>query len=211
MSFGLILPTYPMTGLEPTRRATRGPCPGGDVTMRLRMTLWMVAMTIFGIVEVSNALVWCAAKDRRTGEAREGASAKLRTACRPTEIELDLGALGLRGPAGDAGAPGDTGTPGAPGMGGSPGVSALEIVSMQGNVVISGLANSSATATCPGMKKVLGGGFTIDNIGGGTLSSLVVLSNSPLGGGTGWSVTALGQFSDDWAARAWAVCALVAP
>jgi len=97
------------------------------------------------------------------------------------------------------------------GVPGTPGLAGVEIVSVQGNVITSGLATSSATAPCPGTKKAIGGGHGIDNIGGGTFSALLTFTSAPVVNNTGWSVSVTGQSSDDWAVRAYAVCATVAP
>jgi hypothetical protein len=71
------------------------------------------------------------------------------------------GATGPQGPAGQNGAPGATGATGASG---APGLSGHQIVTS--SVAIGNNGAGSATATCPGTKKVLGGGWSsTGNIG----------------------------------------------
>lgn len=57
---------------------------------------------------VAHSLVMCGPK-KPDGTLRDGASIRLRTACRPNELQLDPVALGLQGPEGAAGPQGNPG------------------------------------------------------------------------------------------------------
>jgi hypothetical protein len=83
-----------------------------------------------------------------------------------TELQGQTGATGPAGPKGDAGdtgatgPQGDQGPPGQKGDTGAPGISGYERVSQE----FFGLADSNTTGEvdCPGSKKVLGGGVSVD-------------------------------------------------
>lgn len=60
----------------------------------------------------TRALVMCAKTKTSTGEIREGTPIRLRSTCKPKEVEIDPVALGLQGP------PGQDGLPGADGQNG---------------------------------------------------------------------------------------------
>lgn len=92
------------------------------------------------------------------------------------------GATGETGPVGPAGA---TGATGATGPAGADGVSGWEMVT--GTATGDTETSLSSTATCTGVKKVVGGGFML-----GSASSVLdtpVLVNMPDAGGTSWTVT----------------------
>ncbi len=62
----------------------------------------------------ADALVMCGRRNA-AGQVVQGASIKLRTACRSSELQLDPIALGLQGPVGPKGDQGDAGPPGPEG------------------------------------------------------------------------------------------------
>jgi len=177
-----------------------------------RWTVVLAAALVVAVAGRGEALLWCAAKSRRTGEVKEGKPVRLRTACQANELELDLAALGLQGPAGVAGAPGAAGEQGPPGDPGAPGLANVEVVEMQGNVIVTPSGSSTATAPCPGSKSILGGGFGIDNIGGATFTGIQSLVSHPVTTAPqGWTATMQATANDDWAVRAYAICADTAP
>lgn len=68
-----------------------------------------------------NAIVLCGRKKLSTGAVAEGATIRLRTACKAAELQLDPVALGLQGPKGDKGDAGPQGLLGPQGPAGSQG------------------------------------------------------------------------------------------
>lgn len=175
--------------------------------MRGGMTVVMVAAAVMAAAPV-DALVLCAPTVRRTGQVREGAPLRLRTACTARETQVDPDANGLRGPQGAAGADGTNGAPGTPG---SPGLSGIEVVTQAGNAIISGYGNSTATASCPGGKKAIAGGHSYITYGPWNVYPWVVVSQPVTTDPQGWTASAEGQANDDWWVTAYAVCANAAP
>lgn len=73
----------------------------------------------------ATALVMCGLTDRSTGELREGAPIRVRSACRSSETQVDPIALGLQGPPGESGPAGADGLAGAPGTAGRDGIDGI--------------------------------------------------------------------------------------
>ena len=94
--------------------------------------------------------------------------------CRSQETAVDWNAVGPQGPQGDTGAQGPTGPAGPPGPQGGAGLSGYERVS--GSFHCSPLFTCGLRVTCPGGKKVLGGGVTT---GGFNVFSPDVLASYP--------------------------------
>ena len=88
----------------------------------------------------SHALVMCGPK-KPDGTVREGASIKLRSACKPNEVQVDPVALGLQGPQGPPGPSGMDGADGATGPTGAtgPGVFAVDANGVPIGPVFSGV------------------------------------------------------------------------
>jgi hypothetical protein len=129
---------------------------------------WILGVVAaFAIAGTADAAVMCT--KAKKGAAKEGAPIKLRaTACLATEVEVDPVALGLQGPPGSAGV---QGAPGQQGVPGAPGLSGIEVVTGNGNaVLVTSSATSTATASCPGGLKVLGGGARFVPIASGSIS-----------------------------------------
>lgn len=84
----------------------------------------MIGVLVLGLAAPASALVMCARKNRE-GEVAQGASIKLRDACRASEVQIDPIALGLQGPQGPTGPQGDPGEDGAPGPQGPSGPGAV--------------------------------------------------------------------------------------
>jgi hypothetical protein len=168
------------------------------------------AVAAFAIAGTADAAVMCT--KAKKGVAKEGAPIKLRaTSCLATEVEVDPVALGLQGPAGTAGAQGNQGNQGLQGEQGPPGLSAVEVITGNGNAVITSSGTSTATASCPGGKKVLGGGAAFVSIAGGSISDQRIDVSSPVTTDPqGWTATMTASVTDDWRVDAYAVCATVA-
>ena len=155
----------------------------------------------------ADALVLCA--KGKSGVVKEGAPLKVRTSCVGKEVQVDPDAAGLRGPAGAAGAPGAPGSNGTPG---APGLSGVEVVTQPGNMITNNtLAESSATATCPAGKKVLGGGISYEVAGTFITPPGTIVSRPVTTDPQGWIASAVAQNNDDWGVTAYAVCATSAP
>ncbi len=105
-------------------------------------------------------------------------------------IQGPPGADGAQGPAGADGVDGADGAQGPAGADGTNGVSGWELV-------VSGTPGA-ASVSCPGAKKVLGGGFTSADPG--------LTESRPTDTGTGWQVTGGGA-----AVVVYAICATMAP
>jgi hypothetical protein len=123
--------------------------------------------------------------------------------------QLTGGSAGPAGPSGPVGATGSAGTPGSPGAPGTPGVSGLQIVE---TLSASDATDSKVvTATCPGTKKVVGGGALLLNAG----ASNVAIERSGTEDGAGAAWTAAGHehtpTASGWRILAQAICANVAP
>lgn len=82
-----------------------------------RFALLLVVCLLMPVAR-ADALFMCGPK-KPDGTVREGASIKLRSACKPNELQVDPVALGLQGP------PGEVGPTGPPGPTGASGVSAI--------------------------------------------------------------------------------------
>jgi hypothetical protein len=174
------------------------------------MMVVVVAMATAALAGQGPTLVLCA--KAKGGVVKQGAPLKLRTACTSKEVAVDPDAVGLRGPAGAPGQNGTDGTDGTNGADGAPGVSGLEVVTADGPTHISGVMLSSATASCPGGKSVIGGGVGGVQVGGGSFNEGGVLESFPITSSPqGWYGSMLAQSSDDWKARVFAICANVSP
>jgi hypothetical protein len=126
-------------------------------------------------------------------------------ACKGKEVPVDAAELGVVGPQGDPGPQGDTGPQGPAGLSG------VEVVTADGNVVISSPGISSATASCPDGKVVLGGGVAMGYLIG-TVSSQSVRTSEPVTTSPqGWFGELEADVSDDWGARVFAICGDAAP
>lgn len=92
-------------------------------------TPFWITLTLTAVVPTMTAdalaLVVCSPVNRATGRAREGAPMRLRTACKPTEVQIDPATVGLQGPPGEQGPAGEQGSPGATGERGAPGADGL--------------------------------------------------------------------------------------
>jgi hypothetical protein len=165
------------------------------------------AVAAFAIAGTADAAVMCT--KTKKGVAKEGAPIKLRaTSCLATEVEVDPVALGLQGPAGTAGAQGNQGLQGEQGP---PGLSAVEVITGNGNEVTTSPGTSTATASCPGGKKVLGGGAAFVSIAGGSINDQRIDVSRPVTTDPqGWTATMTASVTDDWRVDAYAVCATVA-
>jgi hypothetical protein len=165
------------------------------------------AVAAFAIAGTADAAVMCT--KAKKGAAKEGAPIKLRaTSCLATEVEVDPVALGLQGPAGAAGAQGNQGSQG---LQGPPGLSGVEVITGNGNAVISSPGTSTATASCPAGKKVLGGGGRLVQIVSGSISAQSVDESYPVTTEPqGWTVSMTASVNEDWRVDAYAVCATVA-
>lgn len=129
----------------------------------------------------------------------------------PAGVPGAAGVQGLTGPQGAPGAAGANGAPGAPGPigpqgpAGAAGVLGLEYVIGPDTTIvpaISGQPQATALAYCPTGKKVIGGGYSVDN-GPGPM----IMQNNPAVGGGAWiayvqSMTTSGVY------RAYAICAI---
>ena len=127
-----------------------------------------------------------------------------------TELQGQTGATGPEGPKGDTGdtgatgPQGDQGPPGEKGDTGTPGISGYERVSQE----YFGLANSNTTGEvdCPGSKKVLGGGVSVDLAN----QTQEVSESYPLDDNT-WRATVDDLDTVRQVFEVYAICATVAP
>lgn len=97
--------------------------------LEVRTAPFWITLSLTAVVTTMSAdafaLVVCSPVNRATGQAREGAPLRLRTACRTTEVQIDPAAVGLQGPAGAQGPQGESGPQGPagdPGANGTNGV-----------------------------------------------------------------------------------------
>jgi len=125
--------------------------------------------------------------------------------CKAKETQVAASELGVVGPQGDTGPTGDAGQDGAPGLSG------LEVVTAEGNVIITFSGVSSATASCLEGKSVIGGGVGMGALFGSVSSQAVRESRPVTSDPQGWFGALEANVSDDWGARVWAICATVAP
>jgi len=66
-----------------------------------RIEVGLLALTLSGLVTLPTpaaATILCGAKDRTTGQLRDGASLKVRSVCRANEVQASAAALGLSPP-----------------------------------------------------------------------------------------------------------------
>jgi hypothetical protein len=140
---------------------------------------------------------------------RKGKLKLRQEACTAKETAVAASELGVTGPQGPAGA---DGVDGDQGPAGGPGLSGVEIVMADGNVIINFTGVSSANATCPAGKKVLGGGVSMGFLVG-SVSAQSVRQSLPftMGPTEGWYGELEATVTDDWGARVYAVCATAAP
>ena len=124
-------------------------------------------------------------------------------------IDFKAGTLlaGPQGPAGPAGPLGPAGPQGPAGPAGLNGVSGLEIVFATSPV--DSLSPKTVTATCPGGKKVVGGGGYAFNLG--FPSEVALVASFPFGANA-WRAAAheINAYVPNWIVRTYAVCANVA-
>lgn len=162
------------------------------------------------------ALAGVAALAFAAGDATVSKAAKVKVKC-PTRVlsgkkvtcrlfgRLPQGPQGARGPQGqkgakgqkgDKGAKGDTGARGPTGAAGAAGVSGYEVVNqtfegvfVENSGGMRGLSET-LTVTCPGGKRVIGGGTDLGtNVAqNGQQRQVSVSLSGPNGPGTGWSV-----------------------
>jgi hypothetical protein len=119
------------------------------------------------------------------------------------------GATGAPGSPGPAGATGQTGAPGQNGTQGPPGLSGVEVIQADGPTITSGVQSSTATASCSAGKKIIGGavepiiipGFSF--VTGPFVDASRPVTTEP----QGWTGTIRASGSEDWFARAYAICA----
>jgi hypothetical protein len=129
---------------------------------------------------------------------------KLKGATGPQGTKGDTGTAGDRGPAGIAGAGGPPGTPGADG---ATGMSGYEVV--VGNVAAgsqTGFNVADSTATCPGSKRVVGGGF----MSGANNVDVYTVYSQPDLAGTAWFVRTAKPTTTPYTTTAYAICVTVA-
>jgi hypothetical protein len=108
---------------------------------------------------------------------------------------------------GQVGPPGPPGPAGPTGPAGAPGPTGLVLVSS--DTAVDSSSPKAAEAPCPPGKKALGGGTELTANAAG--NPVAVQDSRPLTTGNGWhgSAAETGTFSEAWALRVWAVCALV--
>jgi len=182
------------------------------------MRAWLVTaiavVTLLGAAR-ADALVVCA--KAKGGSIKPGAPLKLREQCAAKEVQVDAADVGLQGPQGEPGAQGEQGSQGLQGetgetgAAGAPGLAGVEIVEAFGATVITSPDNSSATASCPEGKVVIGGGVGMGQLFGSVSSQSVEESRPVEGPPQGWFGSLFADVNDDWNARVYAICATVAP
>jgi hypothetical protein len=146
------------------------------------------------------------------------------------EAQADLGLPGLQGPAGRAGPPGPPGPEGKegkegpegpegpegkegpPGPNGATGYLRVETTSAPASGDGGAPEIASATASCPGGRKVVGGGYEVDAgpAGEGNNPAEVAVTQDRATSDTAWSVSAVTGNKDDvgaWTISAYAICA----
>ena len=105
----------------------------------------------------------------------------------------------------------DLGVTGPPGAAGPAGLSGLEVVSDQAAITQTGVVTTTVVANCPSGKHVIGGGGEFVPVVG-TVSLWEVRESKPITSDPqGWQYKVLADVNDDYAVRAWAICANVAP
>jgi len=182
--------------------------------MRALVVTALAVVTLLGGTR-AEALVACA--KAKGGSIKQGAPLKLREQCTAKEQQVDAAELGLQGPQGETGAQGEqgpqgaTGETGETGPTGAPGLADVEIVEAFGNTIITSPDNSSATASCPEGKVVIGGGVGMGQLFGAVSSQSIEESHPVVGPPQGWFGSLFANVNDDWNARVYAICATVAP
>ena len=123
------------------------------------------------------------------------------------KFPTSVGQVGPQGPAGPAGPAGTAGPAGAAGATGAAGVSGYEVVTNDGSS--SSSSSKGETISCPGSKKVLGGGGRIINAA--SHLGVALDSTGPVSGNTGWVAQAheVNPDATNWVIRIWAICANV--
>ena len=174
----------------------------------MRAGLWTALLTVGGLV-VGGSMVVPASVDAAVVICQRKNKLRLRQdTCKAKETQVaasELGVVGPRGPQGDTGPTGDAGQDGLPGLSG------LEVVTAEGNVIITFSGVSSATASCPVGKSVIGGGVGMGILFGSVSSQAVRESRPVTGDPQGWFGALEANVNDDWGARVWAICATAAP
>jgi len=97
--------------------------------------------------------------------------------CATGEISLDWNQTGVEGPTGPQGSTGPTGLTGAQGPAGVSGYERVESVAQA--LQLPANSGNHLSAQCPGGKKVVGGGFGIDNTPGVVVANSQPDANSP--------------------------------
>jgi hypothetical protein len=159
-------------------------------------TLLMLAASTMLPANADAALVIC--QKRKSFKIRQDK-------CKRKEVLVDAAELGVVGPQGDPGLQGD------PGPQGPAGLSGVEVVTADGNVIIISPGISSATASCPEGKVVLGGGVAMGNLFGSVNSQSVRTSAPVTTSPQGWHGELEADVTDDWQARVFAICGNAAP
>jgi hypothetical protein len=158
--------------------------------------LLVFAVTAMVPADADAALVIC--QKRKSFKIRQDR-------CKRKEVPVDAAELGVVGPQGD---PGLQGAPGAPGP---VGLSGVEVVTADGNVIVTSPGVSIATASCPEGKVVLGGGVAMGNLFG-TVNSQSVRTSAPVTTSPqGWYGELEADVTDDWQTRVFAICGNAAP
>jgi hypothetical protein len=123
----------------------------------------------------------------------------------PSALKAIAGAPGAAGAQGPAGPPGPPGAPGQVGQQGAPGLAGLEIVTLES--VNTSANTKQLNVSCPGSKKVVGGGANLNGAEGD-----VALDESNPDGATGWHAKGveINGTLNSWKLTAYAICANVA-
>jgi hypothetical protein len=123
----------------------------------------------------------------------------------PGVLKAGAGAPGSAGPQGPPGPPGRQGPPGQNGQQGSPGLAGLEIVTLESPD--SSANTKQLNVSCPGSKKVVGGGANLF----GAEGDVALDENNP-GNATSWHAKGveINGTLNSWKLTAYAICANVA-
>ena len=127
----------------------------------------------------------------------------------PTGTDFTPGATGAQGPTGPMGPTGPTGVgeTGPTGPTGSAGVSDWERVSAP-SILSDSTSPKTATVSCTGSKKLLGGGAVLSGV---TTGNVVIVASYPSLDNQ-WTATAAegSPTPTDWVITAWAICGNIA-
>jgi Collagen triple helix repeat (20 copies) len=118
------------------------------------------------------------------------------------------GSTGPAGPAGDpgpAGATGPAGPAGPTGAQGPPGLSGVEVVQADGPSTTG--PTSTATASCPSTKKIIGGSVEPQGGASFTTGPFAEVSRPLTTEPQGWQGTIRGSSLTSWSAKVYAICA----